>query len=192
MTRNPFMVEPLSGSPVRGAVPQLSRFHTNNSGRSDGTDFIMDDVEEDYDHSKRFQGLPQSPSKAAIRYSPDRRHRTQFYRDSAHNSPVAERFRSPQRPANPIFQVNDYDVDTDNIISSYQTHPKQQTSIPTTRTGNLFGGRNYSQNSKYTVSTASTVSRSSMEDEKKARYSFESLDDQSTIILIISQRPSSS
>lgn len=183
MTRNPFMVEPSSGSPVRGSVPQLTRFHTNNSGRSDGSDFGAENGEEDYDLSRRFQGLPQSPSKAAIRYSPDRRHRNQFYRDSAHNSPVAERFRpngagSPQRLANPMFKVDDYDVDAENIISSYQTHAKQQNPIPAARAGNIFGDRSYSQTSRCTVSTTSTVSP---DDEKKARYSFESLDDQSTI-----------
>lgn len=174
------MVEPSSGSPSRPLKPQLTRFHTNTSGRSDGTEYVNDYddgyTDENYDQSKRFQGLPPSPSKAAIRYSPDRRHRAQFYRDSTHNSPV--------KPAHTVLQVNDYEVDTEEIVSSYYSNT-QQLPLPTAHGNNLFGNgltdRLYSQSSKNTVSTTSTAAYSSYDDEKKVRRSLESCDDQSTI-----------
>lgn len=189
MTRNPFMVEP-SGSPVRQLKPQLTRFHTNNSDRSEEIGYGnigADDDGEDYDHSRRFEGLPQSPSKAAMRYSPDRRHRTQFYRDSAHNSPVVDRYvahvrGSPQRPSQSLLQVNDYDLDTDDIVSGYYSHNTDHA-----RGNNLFGNgpvdRQYSLSSKLTASTTSTAARSSydMDDDKRARSSFDSYDGNSTI-----------
>ncbi|CCK72520.1 chitin synthase CHS2 KNAG_0K01590 [Huiozyma naganishii CBS 8797] len=91
MTRNPFMADPSSGSPTKSpARPALTRFHTNNSAMNDP------DSEFNYSgsQSQNFQGLPpalpQSPSKAALRYSPDRRHRTQFYRDSNPASPMVQ------------------------------------------------------------------------------------------------------
>lgn len=89
MSRNPFMVE---GSPSK---PDLVRFHTHST---------VDDMETS-NNSNQFQGLPQSPSKAALRYSPDRRRRQQFYRDSNHASPVnPDRYESPKRE---YYNMND-------------------------------------------------------------------------------------
>ncbi|CCF58836.1 hypothetical protein KAFR_0F02390 [Kazachstania africana CBS 2517] len=91
MVQNPFMVDPTVGSPTRSPQrPGLTRFHTNNSSNWDQRSY--ESYDDDNYNSNNFQGLPhavpQSPSKAALRYSPERRQRTQFYRDSNHGSPV--------------------------------------------------------------------------------------------------------
>ncbi|SMN20273.1 similar to Saccharomyces cerevisiae YBR038W CHS2 Chitin synthase II [Maudiozyma saulgeensis] len=129
MTRNPFMVESSNGSPTRSPQrPGLTRFRTNNSSSYDGSmaspnrdtyNNLYDeyDDDDDYSHSKQFQGLPpaipQSPSRAAMRYSPDRRHRTQFYRDSNHATPVSNSryatnlHESPRRGNDVVLQFSD-------------------------------------------------------------------------------------
>ncbi|CCE65636.1 hypothetical protein TPHA_0M00610 [Tetrapisispora phaffii CBS 4417] len=181
MTRNPFMVDPNNGSPIRSPnKPNLTRFSTHSSEETSnwqansGEDPFADGSE--YNQTNQFQGLPPSPSRAAMRYSPDRRHRTQFYRDSANNTPVASRFQanmqqSPSRPGDTIIQFNEpahHSYDIADMTSSYypdSTNPREQNN-------NLFGNsnRNYSQ---YSGSMASTAA-SSFETDEKFRKSFES------------------
>lgn len=133
MTRNPFMVESQSGTPTRSPHrPGLTRFRTNNSSAYDDGSMASPsrgvqnnmydeyDDDDDYSQSRQFQGLPpampQSPSRAALRYSPERRQRTQFYRDSNHNSPVnpsrymANMQESPRRTNDVVLQFSDSPV----------------------------------------------------------------------------------
>lgn len=184
MPRNPFMVDPSNESPVRSSnKPNLTRFSTHTSDSASqwqsraANDPFAD--ESDHDQSDRFQGLPQSPSRAAIRYSPDRRQRTQFYRDSTHNTPMSNRYltnlqQSPQRPGDTILQMEqgNHEFGIEDMTSSY--YPDQ-----TKPSNNLFGNeissRTYSQ---YSSSMASTAAGSTVSDEK-LRKSFES--EQSTI-----------
>lgn len=128
MTRNPFMVEATTGSPIGSPIrspnrPGLTRFHTNNSSSYDNRFNADDEYNNEYDdsgnydQSRNFQGLPQtlpqSPSKAALRYSPDRRRRSQFYRDSNHGSPInTNRYRanlqeSPKRTNDVVLEFHD-------------------------------------------------------------------------------------
>lgn len=129
MTRNPFMVDSSHGSPTRSPnKPGLTRFSTNNSSSYDARSMaspnrsthnnVYDTYDDnDYSQSNQFQGLPPavppSPSKAALRYSPERRHRTRFYRDSNHGSPVsnnrymANLQESPRRARDVVLKFND-------------------------------------------------------------------------------------
>ncbi|GAX69595.1 chitin synthase [Saccharomyces cerevisiae] len=190
MTRNPFMVEPSNGSPNRRGASNLSKFYANANSNSRWANPSEESLEDSYDQSNVFQGLPASPSRAALRYSPDRRHRTQFYRDSAHNSPVApNRYaanlqESPKRAGEAVIHLSEgsnlYPRDNADLpVDPYHLSPQQQPS------NNLFGsGRLYSQSSKYTMSTTSTTAPSLAEaDDEKEKYltSTTSYDDQSTI-----------
>lgn len=191
MTRNPFMVEPSSGSPIRPVQPQLTRFHTNTSGRSELYDLPTSngrvtyeyEAEEEYDQSKVFQGLPPSPSRAAMRYSPDRRRRSQFYRDSTQSSPLVDRYTanlqaSPKRPSHTVVPVPEYDHPEQDFGSSYYSNEQRESSLLSAPRSNLFAnhlGRQYS------ASTTSTAAVSTATEEKKFRNSFESYDDRTTI-----------
>ncbi|CCD22877.1 chitin synthase CHS2 NDAI_0A07230 [Naumovozyma dairenensis CBS 421] len=200
MTRNPFMVEPSNGSPKRNNT--LTRFHTNTSSTSPWSprnqqeysvdsneqqqhhqQYYPDNTSSEYDNSRNFQGLPQSPSRAALRYSPDRRHRTQFYRDSAHNSPVnmnrytANLKESPTRPSDVVLQFHEEkvnrNVDVADLVDSYYSdRPNLNEASP--HIENLYSNsRRFSQNSKLTFSTTSTATRSSFfddEDQKEKKY----------------------
>lgn len=156
MSRNPFMVQPQHGSPQR-PYPNLTRFATNSTEGSN------DPYEES---ANQFHGFPQSPSRAALRYSPERRQRNQFHRGSVPNSPATAQTRlpasargSPIRGGEPAFRVDDM---TSSTYSDRSTdyHFQQRNSIP--EGNNLFAsGRLMSQSSKYTASTTSTAASSS-------------------------------
>ncbi|CCH62221.1 hypothetical protein TBLA_0G02840 [Henningerozyma blattae CBS 6284] len=218
MTDNPFMVDPNSGSPNRNSRPGLSRFYTNSStegsrnsrdpthnnnfqmNMNNNQNIFDDKYEDDFYDSGNFQGLPPSPSKAAVRYSPDRRKRSQFYRDSVPNSPVVNRYtanlqQSPKRPQDTIINmapVSDDEDEEEDIISSYYSQqpppqsPFNPSRVPSSirpNSNNIFAGsRNYSQNSKYSGSisiTSTAASSSNYYEESKIRNSYD--DDQSTI-----------
>lgn len=237
MTRNPFMIDSSTGSPIKSPVRNgLARFDTNSSTSMFGNPNHRTNVNDDIDYSDNnesniFQGLPQSPSKAALRYSPDRRHRTQFYRDSNPGSPINPNrymtnlhesprrgndviidfstesnkspmirqytndfqkspIRSPQKsvvadtlPPITMMHHNDNseeedDIDKGHMMETYHANPPV---VPKRNSNNLFGTRNYSQSSKLTTSTDSTVARSSFDSSNgKFRKSFDDTDMEST------------
>ncbi|EDO19291.1 hypothetical protein Kpol_1036p34a [Vanderwaltozyma polyspora DSM 70294] len=177
MTRNPFVADASGASPIRSPrKPNLTRFSTHSSEEiPQWNSRVQEDPfvdESEFDHSHRFQGLPQSPSKAALRYSPERRQRNQFYRDSTHNTPVANRYlanlqQSPTRPTDAVIEMEKdyYGDDIEEITNSYLRED-------TRTSNNLFGNvsRTYTQ---YSASMASTAAVSYMSDEKM-RKSFDS------------------
>lgn len=157
MTRNPFIVDPSNGSPVRSPARNgLTRFHTNSTyttspsvnsyddqyGQAAHT--VNDDGSDAYSenyNSNNFQGMPQgippqSPSKAALRYSPERRRRTQFYRDSNPGSPVnpnrymTNLHESPKRTNDVILDFGSKaDVNQSPVITNRYTDDLQRSPI---------------------------------------------------------------
>ncbi|CAL9734414.1 chitin synthase 2 [Monosporozyma servazzii] len=157
MTRNPFIVDPSNGSPVRSPARNgLTRFHTNSTYTTSPSvnsyddqyahvaTTVHDDGNDSYSESygsNNFQGLPQglppqSPSKAALRYSPERRKRTQFYRDSNPGSPVnPNRYmtnlnESPRRTNDVILDFGSKaDVNQSPVIQNRYTDDLQRSPI---------------------------------------------------------------
>lgn len=178
MDRNPFVVDPSSGSPIRS--PQTAK--TNPSPWKAASNMTYEE-----DQSTAFQGFPQahespinharlqaSPSRAAARYSPQRRNI--FSRDSTHNSPLPQqgylpqnRYQanlqeSPKRSGQVVIEVDDYNNEEEDLYDVYRRNGS-----PVRNGGSLFppGSRNSSGGSK---------SLFSEED-----YERKSLDDESTI-----------
>ncbi|SCU98144.1 LAMI_0F13234g1_1 [Lachancea mirantina] len=163
MHRNPFMARPDGGSPIR-SVPRAAR----PSWRVE--DESPYDLGEDL--STAFQGFPEpgtrqnyygsqpsSPSKAAARYSPQRRN--VFARDSVMNTPVGrERYaanlkESPQRNGRAVIQIED-PSDAEDDYDFYDQYADRDMGSPTrspTRGSSFAGTHSYaSQESKSVLS----------------------------------------
>ena len=127
-----------SDLPTRTRYPNYRDLeNTNNSGDNDTNDV-----------SHYFQGLPQpvlqSPSRAALRYSPERRHRSQFYRDSRESSPVHNRRyeanlqESPLKPHDVIINFDNGATRPPEFLENLQRSPGVLPEVPPPPAGYVF------------------------------------------------------